>query len=60
MTGVGDPAPFATGDVLSLESSVIPEPGTIVLVVSMLGTFGLGWLARVGKELIGQARTDSA
>jgi hypothetical protein len=52
LTGVGDSAPFATGDVLSLESSVIPEPATVVLVVSMLGTFALGWLARVGKELI--------
>ena len=36
---VGVPAPFATADVLSLESSVVPEPAGIVMVASMLGTF---------------------
>jgi len=43
---VGVRAPFATADVLALESFVVPEPAGIVLVASMLGTFVVGWLFR--------------
>jgi hypothetical protein len=46
LSEVGVRAPFATADVLSLESSVVPEPAGIVLVASMLGTFVAGWLFR--------------
>jgi hypothetical protein len=43
---VGVRAPFATADVLALESFVVPEPAGIVLVASMLGTVVVGWLFR--------------
>jgi hypothetical protein len=43
---VGVRTPFATADILSLESFVVPEPAGIVLVASMLGTFVAGWLFR--------------
>jgi hypothetical protein len=41
---LGEPSPFATADVLSMQSFVIPEPATIVLVASMLGTFAIRWM----------------
>jgi hypothetical protein len=50
LSEVGVRAPFATADVLSLESSVVPEPAGIVLVASMLGTFVVGWLFRRDKQ----------
>jgi hypothetical protein len=43
---VGVRAPFATADILSLESFVVPEPAGVVLVASMLGTVVVGWLFR--------------
>ena len=48
LSELGAPAPFATADIESIESFVVPEPAGIVLAASMLGTFFVGWL--FGRE----------
>ncbi len=46
LSEVGVRAPFAVAEVDSLESFVVPEPASAALIVSMLGTFVVGWLFR--------------
>jgi hypothetical protein len=47
---VGAADPFATGDILSLESRVVPEPATVVMLVSMLGTLAVHRFFRRAKQ----------
>lgn len=54
---VGQATPFATGDIVSLQSTVVPEPGTCVMLVSMLGTFAVHRLVRRARSG-GQRPTD--
>lgn len=51
LSEVGGGSPFAVADIDSLESMVVPEPSSIVLVVTMIGTAAASWVWKRGRNL---------
>ena len=61
---VGQAIPFATGDIVSLQSTIVPEPATCVMLMSMLGTFAVHRFVRRahsgGRRTIEALPTEAA